>query len=102
MRIVALIDDAGVIERILKHLSVWDPLPESRSPAGTRRRDPAPYVIERGLRFGWWDLERDTLFERLRSRQTFIDLIAKLRADMRQKLNTLESMEQSGRLERPY
>jgi hypothetical protein len=34
MRIVALIDDAGVIERILKHLSVWDPQPETPSPAG--------------------------------------------------------------------
>jgi hypothetical protein len=34
MRIVALIDDAGVIERILKHLSMWGPQPESRSPAG--------------------------------------------------------------------
>jgi len=34
MRIIALIDDAGVIERILKHLSVWDPQPETRSPAG--------------------------------------------------------------------
>jgi len=27
MRIIALIDDTGVIERILKHLSVWDPQP---------------------------------------------------------------------------
>ena len=37
MRIVALIDDAGVIERILKHLSVWDPQPETPSaPQGTR------------------------------------------------------------------
>jgi hypothetical protein len=34
MRIIALIDDAGVIERILKHLSVWEPQPETRSPAG--------------------------------------------------------------------
>ena len=34
MRISALIDDTGVIERILKHLSVWDPQPETRSPAG--------------------------------------------------------------------
>ena len=30
MRIIALIDDAGVIERILKHLSGWDPQPENR------------------------------------------------------------------------
>ena len=34
MHIIALIDDAGVIERILKHLSVWDLQPETRSPAG--------------------------------------------------------------------
>jgi hypothetical protein len=34
MRIIAVIDDAGVIERILKHLSVWDPQPETHSPAG--------------------------------------------------------------------
>jgi hypothetical protein len=27
MRIIALIDDAGVIKRILKHLSGWDPQP---------------------------------------------------------------------------
>ena len=25
---------AGIIERILKHLGVWDPQPETRSPAG--------------------------------------------------------------------
>jgi hypothetical protein len=34
MRIIALIDGAGVIERTLKHLSVWDPQPEIPSPAG--------------------------------------------------------------------
>jgi len=34
MRIIALIDDAGVIERILRHLSVWDPQPQTRLPAG--------------------------------------------------------------------
>jgi hypothetical protein len=34
MRIIALIDDAGVIERILRHLSVWNPQPENSSPAG--------------------------------------------------------------------
>lgn len=33
MRIIALVDDAGVIERILKHLKVWHPRTESRSPA---------------------------------------------------------------------
>ena len=27
MRIIALIDDASVIERLLKDLSVWDPQP---------------------------------------------------------------------------
>jgi hypothetical protein len=36
MRIIALIDDAGVIERILTHLSLWNPQPENRSPAGRR------------------------------------------------------------------
>jgi hypothetical protein len=34
MRIIALVDDAGVIERILKHLSVWDPQPDTLTPAG--------------------------------------------------------------------
>ena len=37
MRIIALIDDADdadIIERILKHLNVWDPQPKSISPAG--------------------------------------------------------------------
>jgi hypothetical protein len=34
MRIIALIDDAGVIERILRHLNLWDPQPETPSPAG--------------------------------------------------------------------
>ena len=29
MRIIALIDDVDVIERILKHLKVWDPQPDS-------------------------------------------------------------------------
>ena len=34
MRIMALIDDIDVIERILKHLNVWDPQPKTISPAG--------------------------------------------------------------------
>ncbi len=34
MRIIALIDNADIIKRILKHLNVWDPLPETFSPAG--------------------------------------------------------------------
>lgn len=47
MRVIALIDKVDVIERILKHLSVWNPQPETRSPARPRstlaqRRDPAP------------------------------------------------------------
>jgi hypothetical protein len=33
-RIIALIDDTGVIERILNHLSIRDPQPETRSSAG--------------------------------------------------------------------
>ena len=41
MRIVALIYDAGVIERIFKHLSVWDPQPETPSPAGIQLSDEA-------------------------------------------------------------
>ncbi len=34
MRIIALIDDGDVIERILKHLNVWDPPLAVLSPAG--------------------------------------------------------------------
>ncbi len=34
MRIIALIDDADVIERVLKHLKVRDSEPETISPAG--------------------------------------------------------------------
>jgi hypothetical protein len=34
MRIIALIDDAEVIERILKHLNVWQPLPEPLMASG--------------------------------------------------------------------
>jgi len=34
MRIIALINDAKVIERILQHLKLWDPVPEPRSPVG--------------------------------------------------------------------
>ena len=34
MRIIALIDAAGVIERILRHLNLWDPAPEPRSTGG--------------------------------------------------------------------
>ena len=34
MRIIALIDERDVVERILKHLSVWDTPPEPRSSAG--------------------------------------------------------------------
>lgn len=34
MRIIALIDNADVIEQILKHLSVWDPPPAPRDASG--------------------------------------------------------------------
>lgn len=34
MRIIALIDDCDFIERILKHLNVWNPQPKTISPAG--------------------------------------------------------------------
>ena len=34
MRIIALIDDADVVERILRHLKVWDPIPDPITPAG--------------------------------------------------------------------
>ena len=34
MRIIALIDDGDVIERILKHLNMWDPPLAVLSPAG--------------------------------------------------------------------
>ncbi len=34
MRIIALIDQAEVIERILKHLNAWDPIPGTISCAG--------------------------------------------------------------------
>ncbi|MBA3565121.1 MAG: transposase [Gammaproteobacteria bacterium] len=34
MRIIALSDDADVIERILRHLKLWDPSPDTHSPAG--------------------------------------------------------------------
>ncbi len=32
--IIAHIDDACVVERILRHLKMWDPLPDPISPAG--------------------------------------------------------------------
>ncbi|MBI1990234.1 MAG: transposase zinc-binding domain-containing protein [Betaproteobacteria bacterium] len=32
MRVIALIDDSGVIRRILEHLGLWTPLPSERSP----------------------------------------------------------------------
>lgn len=34
LRIIALIDDVDIIERTLKHLKVWHPRTENRSPAG--------------------------------------------------------------------
>ena len=34
LHIIALSDEADVIERILKHLEIWDPPPETISPAG--------------------------------------------------------------------
>jgi hypothetical protein len=37
MRIIALLDDVAVIERILRHLRTWDPRPAPVQPAG---RDP--------------------------------------------------------------
>ena len=32
MRVIALIEDPGVIRRILGHLGLWAPLPTERSP----------------------------------------------------------------------
>ena len=32
MRVIALIEDAEVIRRILEHLALWAPLPAERSP----------------------------------------------------------------------
>jgi hypothetical protein len=32
MRVIALIEDPGVIRRILEHLGLWAPLPTERSP----------------------------------------------------------------------
>jgi len=34
MRIIAFIDDADAVERIFKHLNVWNPKPEALSTAG--------------------------------------------------------------------
>jgi len=34
MRIIALIDDVNVVERILKNLKVWAPQPDTLTPAG--------------------------------------------------------------------
>ena len=34
MRIIALIDDPDVVERILKHLKTWNPTPDSMQPSG--------------------------------------------------------------------
>lgn len=34
LRIIALIDDGDVIERILRHLNVWDPTPEALASTG--------------------------------------------------------------------
>ncbi len=42
MRIIALIDDADVVERILRHLKVWDPIPDPISPAGPDPHSIAP------------------------------------------------------------
>ena len=38
MRIIALIDDSGVIERVLRHLSAWNLQPESRDVSGEARQ----------------------------------------------------------------
>ena len=34
MRIIALIDNVDVVERILRHLDQWDPQPDTLTPAG--------------------------------------------------------------------
>ena len=34
IRIIAFIDDVDVVERILKHLKVWDPQPDTLTPSG--------------------------------------------------------------------
>ena len=47
MRIIALIDDANVVERTLRYLKVWDPIPDPITAAGP---DPvsatATYIAE--------------------------------------------------------
>jgi hypothetical protein len=39
MRVIAVINDPGVIRRILEHLKLWNPRPSNRSPPD----DPAPH-----------------------------------------------------------
>jgi len=34
MRIIAMIDGAEIIERILKHLNIWEPMPRTISSPG--------------------------------------------------------------------
>lgn len=51
MRIIALIDEVDVIERILKHLRVWKPQPETRSPARPRHPDAATVFHPQRLKY---------------------------------------------------
>ena len=46
MRIIALIEDADVVERILKHLKVWKPLPDTAGPDPPWPQAPAKTVQE--------------------------------------------------------
>ena len=48
MRMIALIHDANVVERILRHLKVWDPIPDSIIPAGPE--PPSPTALGVALR----------------------------------------------------
>jgi len=50
MRLMALIEDSPVIEKILKHLNRWDPCPPSQAPAHGRRRLAPPQSNPLNLR----------------------------------------------------
>ena len=46
MRVIALINDAGVVQRILKHLGLWAPRQNERAPpAATEAVLPAGNVL---------------------------------------------------------